>query len=102
MLCAFPNALPNALPGPNTWSPPPHPPTYPPIHTHARTAPPQEAESKRKQLEALAHTPPSEWLRQIQLACTQVLRGASVTVAPESSANLTALLGVLGMGVRLG
>ena len=61
-----------------------------------------EADAKRKQLEALGHTPPSEWLRQIQVACSGVLRGATVTVAPESTANLSALMGAMGLaGGRL-
>jgi len=47
-----------------------------------------EADALRKQLEALEFTPPSEWMRLMQVATAGALDGASITVSPDGLASL--------------
>ena len=59
-----------------------------------------EADAKRKQLEALAYTPPSEWLRQIQVRVLAACASLAVCVGAVWMRALCCCLHVVLAGSR--
>ena len=51
-----------------------------------------EADALRKQLEALEFTPQSEWMRLMQVATSNALSGANITVSPDGLMKLFSAL----------